>query len=88
MNEKAPGHQDDLEQPTPPGGPLRRDAAEGEATPGDPAPDPGPQAQRVTREPGRNPALDDLPDSGPEQSPAEQALQAENAETSMDQPSQ
>lgn len=90
MSQKSPGHDDDLEQPTPPGGPLRRDAPSGEQTPGEgaQAQDPGPEVQRVTREPGRNPALDDLPDRGPDQSQTEAALQQENAETSQDQPSQ
>ena len=42
----------DLDAPTPPGGPQRSDAPSGGHTPGEPAKDPGPEVQRVTRDEG------------------------------------
>lgn len=79
MNQKQ---HDDLDAPTPPGGPQRTDAPDGRETPGTPAQDPGP----------RTPASgSDLPapeGDRPEQDDGERDLQEENAETSLDQPSQ
>ena len=40
------------ERPSPPGGPLRQDEPDADVTPGEPAPDPGPEVQRVTRDEG------------------------------------
>ncbi|MFC6288224.1 hypothetical protein ACFP3Q_14200 [Nocardioides sp. GCM10027113] len=75
-----------LDAPAPPGGPQRADAPDGPVTPGEPAPDPGPEVQRVTR---REEGEAHEPGPGEEgQSQVEAALQAENAETSLDQPSQ
>jgi hypothetical protein len=75
-----------IDAPAPPGGPQRTDAPSGGATPGEPAPDPGPEVERVTkREDGE--AHEPEP-AGNGQSPAEQEWQAENAASSQDQPSQ
>lgn len=79
MNQKQ---HDDLDAPTPPGGPQRTDAPDGRETPGTPAPDPGPPAPATGS---------DLPapeGDRPEQDAEERDLQEENAETSLDQPSQ
>jgi hypothetical protein len=69
--------------PQPPGGPLREDQPDGPLQPSD-------------SEHGTLPAADDDAPAGsvppvheePEQSEADAALQEENAETSLDQPSQ
>ena len=77
MNQKQ---HDDLDAPTPPGGPQRTDAPAGHETPGEAAPDPGPSA----------PAAGSVPEpqgDRPEQDAEESDLQEENAETSLDQPS-
>ncbi|WP_372729714.1 hypothetical protein [Nocardioides sp.] len=85
----------DLDAPTPPGGPQRTDAPDGDQVPGTPAPDPGPEVERVTK-PGDSAGVaagsSDAGDSGtsgegPGQSDAAAEAQAENAETSLDQPS-
>lgn len=75
-----------IDAPAPPGGPQRTDAPSGPATPGTPAQDPGPGTQRVTRpETGGAPEPTE-PDTG--QDIGERGQQEENAETSLDQPSQ
>jgi hypothetical protein len=80
--------------PAPPGGPQRDDTAEGESTPG------GPRQPDTHPEPEAHPDVDSDGSQMPEptadgdihaRSQAEQAneeLQEENAETSLDQPSQ
>ena len=76
-----------LDAPAPPGGPQRTDTPSGDRTPGDPAPDPGPAATRVTRDGDEGEAHE--PDrSGHGQDRAAREAQEENAETSLDQPSQ
>jgi hypothetical protein len=84
----GPGGQD---APAPPGGPLRTDDAPASApTPGTPAQDPGPSVERVSK-PDDDQTPDDVPapthEGGAEQDADERALQEENAETSLDQPS-
>lgn len=83
MNQKDPHHEpDELDEPTPPGSPMRRDAPSGSETPGTPAPDPGP---------GPVPAGGEMPETEgdrPVQEPHERDLQEENAASSLDQPSQ
>lgn len=68
--------RDDLDAPKPPGGPQRTDEPQGDVTPGEPGRDPG----TPRPEPG-----------GPGPSAAgtgeDHHLQEENAETSLDQPS-
>ncbi|MEI5676554.1 MULTISPECIES: hypothetical protein [unclassified Nocardioides] len=79
MNQKQ---HDDLDAPTPPGGPQRTDAPDGRDTPGEAATAPAPSTPA---------AGTDVPEpSGdrPEQDAAERDAQEENAETSLDQPSQ
>jgi hypothetical protein len=74
MNQKHhdQGHEEDLDDPTPPGGPQRTDAPGDARTPDPgPAPDDGP-----TPDAARTPAADG------------RDLQEENAATSLDQPSQ
>ena len=75
-----------LDAPAPPGGPQRSDAPSGGQTPGEPAQDPGPGTQRVTRDEGGD-AEEPTPDRWT-QSEAAHDLQEENAETHLDQPSQ
>ncbi len=77
--------QRDLDAPAPPGGPQRTDSPSGAETPGEPAQDPGPGVQRVTRDEGGD-AEAPSPD-GSSQGEGEQQLQEENAQTSLDQPS-
>ncbi len=94
---------DPLDAPRPPGGPQRTDAPAGSQTPGEAAPDPGPGTTRVTRPEtsGTEGAREGERDGGPggrvpderdpdqsEASTDEHPLQLENAETSLDQPSQ
>jgi hypothetical protein len=79
MNQKQ---HHDLDAPTPPGGPQRTDAPDGSVTPGEPARDPGPPPPATGG---------DVPEPAgdrPEQDEDGRELQEENAETSMDQPSQ
>lgn len=79
MNQKQ---HSDLDEPTPPGGPQRTDAPQGHETPGEAAPDPGVPAPE---------SGDDVPaprGDRPEQGEEGRDLQEENAETSLDQPSQ
>lgn len=85
MNQKQ---HDDLDAPTPPGGPQRTDAAAGRDTPGEPARDPGPAAGSPGPGSGTESDLPEPRGDRPEQDDAERDLQEENAETSMDQPSQ
>ncbi|WP_346387802.1 hypothetical protein [Nocardioides sp.] len=76
----------DLSAPKPPGGPQRTDAPAGPDTPGEEGRDPGPQVQRVTRPDCEGEAGE--PDLGtPEQGAQERRLQEENAESSLDEPS-
>ena len=76
----------DLDAPTPPGGPQRSDAPSGDHTPGEPAQDPGPEVQRVTRDEGGG--AEEPTQEGAVQGQAAHDLQEENAETHLDQPSQ
>lgn len=76
----------DLDAPAPPGGPQRSDAPSGGHTPGEPAQDPGPEVQRVTRDEGGS--ADEPTADEATQGQAAHDLQEENAETSLDQPSQ
>ena len=73
--------RDSLDKPAPPGGPNRADAPEGDESPGEPARDPGPQVERVTKPEGHypEPAHDA---ERPEQSTSEERRQEENAEES------
>jgi hypothetical protein len=76
------GHEQDLDAPTPPGGPNRTDAPAGSQTPGTPARDPGPAVQRVTE---REDPVDPPPpahDDEREQSAAAAQQQEANAEES------
>ncbi|WP_127479050.1 hypothetical protein [Nocardioides pantholopis] len=80
---------DSRENQPPPRSPLRDDEPAAPMEPIEGAKDPGPQVQRVTRD--DTPGTDDPPPTSgdrPEQGDAERAAQEENAETSMDQPSQ
>ena len=78
MAEDVPREDQDLDAPTPPGGPQRQDApGEGAHHGGDEEP----------RRPGYAPS-DDSEDSGVVKHPGDPDLQEENAETSLDQPSQ
>jgi hypothetical protein len=79
MNQKQ--HRD-LDEPTPPGGPQRTDAPQGHETPGEPAQDPGPAT------PASGTDVPEPHGDRPEQDDAERDAQEENAETSLDQPSQ
>jgi hypothetical protein len=76
----------DLDAPKPPGGPQRGDAPSGHATPGEEAKEPGPGVDRVTK---RDDTHDvPAPHADEREQDADQAaLQEENAETSLDQPS-
>jgi hypothetical protein len=79
MNQKQ---HSDLDEPRPPGGPQRTDAPQGHETPGEAAPDPGPSTPATGT---------DVPaphGDRPEQDDAARDVQEENAETSLDQPSQ
>jgi hypothetical protein len=69
------------DSPQPPGGPQRTDAPAGPDTPGDAAPDPGPKPPAE--------GSDIPPAHGDErdQDDADRDLQEENAETSLDEPS-
>ena len=80
------GQNDDLDAPKPPGGPQRGDAPDGSETPGTAAPDPGPEATRVTRPEGSGSVP---PPEGDEetQTSDDSELQEENAGTALDQPS-
>jgi hypothetical protein len=80
-----PHGQGGIDAPAPPGGPQRTDAPASGRTPGEPAPDDG--SPRVTRDegpepppPARNPDAVQDDDSRREQE--------ENAQSSLDQPSQ
>lgn len=79
MNQKQ---HDDLDAPTPPGGPQRTDAPAGSETPGEAAPDPGPST------PASGTDVPAPAGDRPEQDEAGRDQQEENAETSLDQPSQ
>ena len=76
----------DLDAPRPPGGPQRTDAPDGPETPGEPAADPGPGTERVTKPDSGPPPAPTGPEPG--QSQRQREVQQENAETSLDQPSQ
>ncbi|MCW2767088.1 MAG: Carbamoyl-phosphate synthase chain ATP-binding [Nocardioides sp.] len=76
----------DLDAPRPPGGPQRTDAPAGPDTPGEEGQDPGPQVQRVTRPEDDGDVGE--PDLGTrEQGTRDRRLQEQNAETSLDEPS-
>lgn len=93
MSDQKDAKGTDLDAPTPPGGPTRRDAADAPVSPGEQATDPGPDVDRVTRDPGTNPAVDEKAAQAAAsvqggQSERAADLQEENAETTLDQPSQ
>jgi hypothetical protein len=71
----------------PPGSPMRSDTPDAPVTPAEPAMDPGPQVQRVTRDDGGEAHEPDADDGRGDPDPGEEALQEENAGTSLDQPS-
>ena len=78
--------EQDLDAPRPPGGPQRTDAPDGASTPGDQATEPGPGVERVTKRSDSS----DVPavtHDERDQSGAGEAVQEENAGTSLDQPS-
>ncbi|MDP9822711.1 hypothetical protein [Nocardioides massiliensis] len=89
---RAPG---DLDAPTPPGGPQRADQPGGSLPPvEDPMPDPQPEIHPSSTPDGPStvPTPDAVPEPDPHENPGgadtgAQALQQENAETSLDQPS-
>ena len=78
---------DPLDAPRTPRSPLRDDEPDAPLNPGEPAKDPGPQVERVTK---RDDSHDIPPIQGEDVEPteAERALQQENAGTTYDQPSQ
>ena len=78
--------EQDLDAPTPPGGPQRTDAPDGASTPGEEAPEPGPGVERVTKRSDSS-DIPALTHDERDQSGDEEAVQAENAGTSLDQPS-
>lgn len=92
MAEGTPEQDRDLDAPTPPGGPLRQDA------PGAGAHHGGDEAPRRPRDVAAgdpsdpsdpsDEATDDPSDDEPDTHPGDRDLQQENAETSLDQPSQ
>lgn len=94
-NHGAVRHAGDLHAPTPPGGPLRQDQPGGSLPPTeDPVPDPEPEVQPSSTPDGPSviPTPDAVPEPDPHQNPGGtadtgQALQLENAATSLDQPS-
>ena len=76
----------DLDAPQPPGGPQRTDAPAGTSVPGEQVTEPGPGVERVTKRSDSS----DIPavtHDERDQDGAEEAVQAENAGTSLDQPS-
>ena len=81
----------DLDAPTPPGGPLRQDAPSGNVNPA-PAPVPESEDDPQTPRPSTT-HPDDVEPQSPsaaergEQDPSGQDAQMENAETSLDEPS-
>ena len=77
---------DELDAPRPPRHPQRDDEPAADINPGEPAQDPGPEVERVTK---RDDSRDIPEPSGDreQQQEAARALQAENAGTTMDQPS-
>jgi hypothetical protein len=82
----------DLDAPKPPGGPQRGDAPDGGTTPGTEATEPGPEVDRVSKRDDTHDIPDVSPQSGAprDQDSAEgaaEAVQLDNAETSLDQPS-
>lgn len=80
--DQTPKQDQDLDAPTPPGGPLRQDA------PGPGAHHGGDEAPRRPGDAAAHDADDDSSDDEPETHPGDRDLQQENAETSLDQPSQ
>ncbi len=85
MTDEQDSNQD-LDAPRPPGGPQRTDAPDGPETPGEAAADPGPGTERVTKPDSGPPPEPTGPEPG--QSQEQREVQQENAETSLDQPSQ
>jgi hypothetical protein len=79
----------DLDAPKPPGGPQRGDAPDGGTTPGTEATEPGPQVDRVSKRDDTHdvPAVATPTHDERDQEDADEAVQLENAETSLDQPS-
>jgi hypothetical protein len=69
------------DSPQPPGGPQRTDAPAGPDTPGEPALDPGPKP------PAEGSGIPAAHGDEREQGDDERALQEENAETALDEPS-
>lgn len=79
---------DARETPPPPRSPLREDEPDAPMEPIEGAQDPGPQVQRVTKDEGPEEIPPITRDPEFEQDEDERDLQEENAETTMDQPSQ
>ena len=77
-----PHGQGGIDAPTPPGGPQRTDAPATGETPGENAPDPGPDDPS-----GGGQVPEPVRDPDAVASDEERAEQVENAETSLDQPS-
>ncbi len=82
MNQKDHAGDDpgDLDEPTPPGGPLRGDAPSGAGSPGTPATEPGPEVERVTKRGDTGASAPQGGASRPEQSSADAERQRANAE--------
>lgn len=84
----AHDNERDLDAPTPPGGPLRQDAPSADVNPGPQQthtePEPEPQVQPSSTPDG--PQVVPAPLT-PEGEPGPDGVQAENAGTSLDQPS-
>lgn len=74
-----------LDAPTPPGGPQRQDAA-GSSLGGGHG-ETGARSDESEEHPGTIPIEDEQPDPGETPESDEEALREENAETSLDQPS-
>lgn len=87
----AHDNERDLDAPTPPGGPLRQDAPSADVNPGpqqtDTEPEPEPQVQPSSTPDG--PQVVPAPPTSPSPAaePGPDGVQAENAGTSLDQPS-
>jgi hypothetical protein len=77
---------DEMSQPTPPGGPLRQDAAADGLDHHDTGVDHESKASREDEHDGTIPIEDEESHPAPDQEEDEE--QAENAETSLDQPSE
>jgi hypothetical protein len=85
----AHDNERDLDAPTPPGGPLRQDAPSADVNPGPQQthtePEPDPQVRPSSTPDG--PQVVPAPPTSPTAEPGPDGVQAENAGTSLDQPS-